>query len=80
MLTTKPCAPTDPSKKPHYPWRSIRSLRELTVETILLMAGSRADGKGSRGDGLGGTDWILVIAIKREQRLLLHSDLQRPHF
>ena len=45
---------------------------ELTVENDSTMVGSRADGKSPREMDLAERTGILVIAIKREQRLLLH--------
>ena len=59
-------------KEAPLPLEEHQELKELTVETILLMAGSRADGKSPREMDLAERTGILVIAIKREQRLLLH--------
>ena len=71
MLATKP-ARLRPIQRSPTTLEEHQELKELTVKTILLMAGSRADGKSSREMDLAERTGILVIAIKREQRLLLH--------
>lgn len=47
-------------------------LKELTVESILLEVGSRAEGKSPRELDLAEKTGVLIIAVKRGDELLLH--------
>jgi monovalent cation:H+ antiporter-2, CPA2 family len=47
-------------------------LKELTVESILLEDGSRAEGKSPRELDLAEKTGVLIIAVKRGDELLLH--------
>ena len=47
-------------------------LKELTVENILLIKGSEAEGKSPRALSLAEKTGVLVIAVRREDKLLLH--------
>ena len=59
-------------KEEPLPLHEHRELKELTVENILLVRGSEADGKSPREMDLAEKTGILVIAVKRDQKLLLH--------
>ena len=59
-------------KEDPLPLHEHRELKELTVENILLVRGSEADGKSPREMDLAEKTGILVIAVKRDQKLLLH--------
>ena len=49
-----------------------RELSDLIVENILLRKGSKAEGKTARELDLAEKTGVLIIAIKREEKLLLH--------
>lgn len=59
-------------KEEALPIRDHQELRDLTVENILLIQGSRAEGKSPKQLDLAEKTGVLVIAIRREEKLLLH--------
>ena len=54
------------------PLNEHRELSDLIVENILLTKGSKAEGKTARELDLAEKTGVLIIAIKREEKLLLH--------
>ena len=59
-------------KEEALPIRDHQELKDLTVENILLIQGSRAEGKSPKQLNLAEKTGVLVIAIRREEKLLLH--------
>lgn len=59
-------------KEAPLPLHEHNELKELTVENILLIKGSEAEGKSPRALSLAEKTGVLVIAVRREDKLLLH--------
>ena len=59
-------------KEDALPMRDHEELKDLTVENILLIAGSRAESKSPKELKIAEKTGVLVIAIKREEELILH--------
>jgi CPA2 family monovalent cation:H+ antiporter-2 len=59
-------------KESPLPLHHHQELKSLTVENILLIKGSRVEGKSPKQLGLAEKTGVLVIAIRRNELLLLH--------
>ena len=55
-----------------------KELKNLIVENILLVKGSRAEGKSTKQMDLAGKTGVLVIAIRRDEILLLNRLSEAP--
>jgi hypothetical protein len=55
-----------------------KELKNLAVENILLVRGARAEGKSTKQMDLAEKTGVLVIAISRDESLLLHRLAETP--